>query len=322
MLKLTTYDITKESLHEIKNPKIFEKRRFSADGLFSLQIFGPILSYHCLCKDSFKGPNYPLSTCPKCGVRITTASERDKTYSKIRLPFKVFNPLIFYIVTQNRPALKNALKGLLFLNRDIINPKTGEVLYRSNDLNEIKRYLFDYFSKYKNKSIYNFLVKNENLILIDEILVIPPNFRPCNKLSQGGFVLDKLNEKYLNILKLSSQLQKVIVPLDNTNELYLTNFKILQGYVFELYDYVFEKLSGKTGLIRSNMLGKRVDFSGRAVITPDPTLKLNECAIPYSIVLEILKPKLIPYLVSKRICNSYIDSLNSSNTLTWKLSCL
>ena len=47
-------------------------------------------------------------------------------------------------------------------------------------------------------------------------------------------------------------------------------------------------MSKKTGLIRSHILGKRVDFSGRAVISPDPTLNINECRLPYWMVLEIL----------------------------------
>ena len=310
-MKLKLFDISELNLTEIKNPKVFEKRRFSPDGLFSLQIFGPILSYHCGCsKDSFKGPNYFRTVCPKCGVRITTSSERDKTYAKIKLPFKVFNPLFFSIITQGRTALKKALIGMLYYNKSIVD-KDGNVLYKCNDLDEIKRFVFDYFSKNgKYEEIYQFLKENEKLILIDEILVIPPSFRPCNRLSESGvFVLDELNEKYLNIIKIVSQLDKTIVTLKD-NELYLSNFKLLQKYVFELYEFVLDKLSKKNGLIRSNILGKRVDFSGRSVITPEPTLKLNECGLPYSIVVEILKPKLIPFLVSKRLCSSSIDALN------------
>ncbi len=68
-------------------------------------------------------------------------------------------------------------------------------------------------------------------------------------------------------------------------------------------------MSKKTGLIRSNILGKRVDFSGRAVISPDPTLNINECRLPYWMVLEILKPQLIAHFVNRRICKRYNQAI-------------
>jgi len=309
-MKLKVFRISElGKLPEITSDKIIENRKFSKDGLFSLHIFGPILSYHCLCnRNSFKGPNYPRVICPKCGVKIASSSLRSKTYAKIKLPFKVLNPLFFYLASINKITVKRNLLGLLYYNKSVTDNE-GRIVYESRNLESIKKYLFDCCKN--DKKLSKFLKEHEDLILIDEVLVIPPDLRPCDKIANTGLVLDELNEKYLNIIKVVQRLKSSIIPFDLNKEPYVSAFKTLQRSVFELYDFVFEKLSKKDGLIRSNILGKRVDFSGRAVITPDPTLALNECSLPYLVVLEVLKPKMIPYLVSKRLFKRYNDALRA-----------
>ena len=108
-MKLNLIDIDEfcENLPEITNHKIIENRKFSADGLFSLQIFGPLKSYNCGCtRNSFKGPKYEYPICTKCNVEITKRDERKKRYAKIKLPFAVLNPIYYYMVTQTNLLLK------------------------------------------------------------------------------------------------------------------------------------------------------------------------------------------------------------------------
>ena len=72
-------------------------------------------------------------------------------------------------------------------------------------------------------------------------------------------------------------------------------FSQLNYSINELYLSKITKLSKKEGLIRGNILGKRIDFSGRCVIIPDPTLKVDECAIPYILFLELFKMKILKF---------------------------
>lgn len=73
-------------------------------------------------------------------------------------------------------------------------------------------------------------------------------------------------------------------------------------------------MSKKEGLLRANILGKRIDFSGRAVISPDPTLALDHCRIPYWMILEILKPQIVTHLVNRRICKRYNQAVKLVDT--------
>jgi DNA-directed RNA polymerase subunit beta' len=82
---------------------------------------------------------------------------------------------------------------------------------------------------------------------------------------------------------------ETIIDIKRDKNLYYTYFKQLQQLANDLYQKILEKMAKKEGLIRGNILGKRIDFSGRAVITPDPTLNLDECSLPYLMVLEIYK---------------------------------
>jgi len=75
----------------------------------------------------------------------------------------------------------------------------------------------------------------------------------------------------------------------NDKKIYYQYYRQIQKDVNELYSHILTSMSEKDGLIRGHILGKRIDFSGRAIITPDPTLKLDECILPYSMILELFK---------------------------------
>jgi len=101
--------------------------------------------------------------------------------------------------------------------------------------------------------------------------------------------MDKINRYYIQILTKKEIMKETIIDIYKDKSLYYTYFKQLQKDVNELYSRILEKIAKKEGLIRGNILGKRIDFSGRAVITPDPTLTLDECKLPYLMILEIYK---------------------------------
>ena len=96
--------------------------------------------------------------------------------------------------------------------------------------------------------------------------------------------------------------------------LYYTYFKQIQKDVNELYHRILEKMAKKEGLIRGNILGKRIDFSGRAVITPDPTLSIDQCILPYVMILELFKLPIAQKIIEIgkfKLLNKAIDTLYS-----------
>lgn len=318
ILELLNTDEISRDLPEITNPKIFESSKFSKDGLFSQQIFGPIKSYYCACnRATYRGRISKGKICDHCHVEITTSEERRRRFAKVKLPFPVMNPIFLYILTMNRPSLKTILldvlyyKNVYFFNAegklvklrettDLVD-ETVERLYGLNGTLKIIEKLIEN----DTRSEIQFIRDNFDKISIENVLIMPPDFRPSGNSNTGARVFDDINSIYSSLIIRSNHMKGVPYQVRESDDIYKTNFKHIQLNVILLYDYILEKLSKKKGLIRNNILGKRVDFSGRAVISPDPTLHLDECRVPYWMILEILKPQLVAHLVNRRVCKRY-----------------
>ncbi|MBE0478081.1 DNA-directed RNA polymerase subunit beta' [Candidatus Aerophobetes bacterium] len=136
--------------------------------------------------------------------------------------------------------------------------------------------------------------------------VIPPDFRPMVQLESGIFANSDLNDLYRRIINRNNRL-KYLLEIGAPQIIIQNEKKMLQQSVDALFEN--EKLSqpilgaggrplkslgeiikGKQGRFRQNLLGKRVDYSGRAVIVPGPELKLNECGLPEKVALELYRP--------------------------------
>ena len=316
-MKLKSIDISEytKRLKEISNDKDFENGKISNSGLFSEQIFGPSKSYHCSCnKSTYRGRLYKgiNGRCPKCNVEITSSQKRRSTYAKIVLPFEVLNPIVFYLLSQYKMKSKKILEDLLFFKVPYIIHEGNFVESSFEEKNHLigldgaLKYI-DFIIENGSGKIIDFLLENKKLISIKEVIVIPPSSRPYNKLSSGKKISDELNLKYSRILTSSKRVKESPVLMNDDN-IYRNSFKLIQSQVIDLYDFVLTKLSKKKGLIRQNILGKRVDFSGRGIISPDPDLKLDECSLPYLLILEIFKPQLICHLVNIRYCKLYHEA--------------
>lgn len=130
-------------------------------------------------------------------------------------------------------------------------------------------------------------------LFIDKLPVIPPELRPMFEDEAGQLNLDEINNLYLNIMRKASQVKSV----GKGSALFaLLNF-YLQAAINEHDKFVRTKISKKSGLIRSNMLGKRVDFSARGVITPGPKLDVNQVGVPLRMAVSLFEPFLIHYLL-------------------------
>ena len=329
-----------EDLKEVSSSKIMDKRKFHPAGLFSEQIFGPLKNYTCQC-GIYHGISNAGTTCKICGVDIVSSRERRTRFGKIILPIPVVNP-IFYdlIVTLGKGKLKSDIDLLMKDERLVLYNRTmddgqflqvgieDEKMYPSPEYTKIAErveaiqiYITEFAmaqiddENNKLKIEWQFVLDNIDQLLIKELLVLPPDLRPTSKIKSGKEQMrsDEINRFYLYILNNKETMEETFIDILRKKDLYYTYFRQLQKLVNNLYDYILEKLSKKEGLIRGNILGKRIDFSGRAVIAPDPAIKIDECALPYSIILELFKLQISKKLIESgkfRFQNEAIDFID------------
>jgi DNA-directed RNA polymerase subunit beta' len=155
-------------------------------------------------------------------------------------------------------------------------------------------------------------------MILNRIMVLPPDLRPMLQLDGGRFAASDLNELYRRLINRNNRLRKLIQI--GAPEVILRNEKrMLQEAVEALIDNsarggkqvmastgakrplksLTDILKGKNGRFRQNLLGKRVDYSGRSVIIVGPTLELNQCGIPKQIAMELFKPFLMGRIIAK-----------------------
>jgi len=299
-----------EIVGTITSDKIIYKKKYASDGLFSEQIFGPVNDYTCQCGVySIYG-----GRCKKCGVEYTSSEERMNRFAKIDLPMKVVYPPFTWIVRQNKSddllQILNYSKYLVKLSdtefeildtQELIDNNSSELIDTNNRIfgAEALEIIFNIMEKeeredlksFKSHKLYNLWKKYKDNFFINYVIVVPPGLRPVIKKSNTVF-LDDLNRLYsvlINKAKIISE-RKFIHTIDTIN---LINLRTLQKVVNDIYLNIFSIFGGKTGLFRGNTLGKRIDFSGRAVIVPDPSLKIDEVRISYYILLEIYKFEIV-----------------------------
>lgn len=158
-----------------------------------------------------------------------------------------------------------------------------------------------------------FLENKPEWLVLDVIPVIPPDLRPLVPLEGGRFATSDLNDLYRRVIIRNNRLKRLIDI--KAPEVILRNEKrMLQESVDALFDNsrravrseaqralksLADTLKGKTGRFRQNLLGKRVDYSGRSVIVVGPELKLHECGLPKDMAVELFKPFVIRKLIER-----------------------
>ena len=150
-------------------------------------------------------------------------------------------------------------------------------------------------------------------MILDVIPVIPPDLRPMVQLDGGRFAASDLNDLYRRVINRNNRLKRLL-DLDAPAIIVNNEKRMLQEAVDALFDNgrrgrpvsgrggrplksLAEALKGKQGRFRQNLLGKRVDYSGRSVIVTDPNLKLHQCGLPKTMALELFKPFVMKRLV-------------------------
>ena len=157
-------------------------------------------------------------------------------------------------------------------------------------------------------------------MILEALPVIPPELRPMIQLDGGRFATSDLNDLYRRVINRNNRLKKLI-ELGAPSIIIQNEKRMLQEAVDALFDNgrrgrsvtgagnralksLSSMLKGKQGRFRQNLLGKRVDYSGRSVIVVGPDLKMYQCGIPKEMALELFKPHVINGLVSKEIANN------------------
>jgi DNA-directed RNA polymerase subunit beta' len=277
-----------------------------------------------------------------CGVDIVNSDVRRKRFAKIRLPIAIVNPLFYDLVVEiGGKGFKDALDQLMRDEKSYLYVDDGEYIVASENENPIPKghkiyertdAIYKLVHDFANmvyedgKEEWKVIIDNIDSLLIKNIIVLPPDLRPSSAISGGKQKMDRINRYYTQILTKKESMNETILDIIRDKNLYYTYFKQLQQTVNELYNRILDKMAKKKGLIRGNILGKRIDFSGRAVITPDPTLSLDQCVLPYLMILEIFKlpiAKRIIELGKFKLLNKAIDfvdeCIETNNPILYKV---
>ncbi len=156
---------------------------------------------------------------------------------------------------------------------------------------------------------------NPGWMMLTALPVLPPDLRPLVSLDGGKFAVSDVNDLYRRVINRNQRLKRLI-ELEAPEIIVRNEKRMLQESVDALFDNgrranavkgankrplksLSEVIKGKQGRFRQNLLGKRVDFSGRSVIVVGPSLRMDECGLPKKMALELFKPHLIAKLEDK-----------------------
>ncbi|MEY2569169.1 MAG: DNA-directed polymerase subunit beta, partial [Actinomycetota bacterium] len=163
-------------------------------------------------------------------------------------------------------------------------------------------------------------INDPRAMILDAVPVIPPDLRPMVQLDGGRFATSDLNDLYRRVINRNNRLKRLLDL--GAPEIIVNNEKrMLQEAVDALFDNgrrgrpvtgpgnrplksLSDMLKGKQGRFRQNLLGKRVDYSGRSVIVVGPTLKLHQCGLPKQMALELFKPFVMKRLVDTELAQN------------------
>jgi DNA-directed RNA polymerase subunit beta' len=164
-------------------------------------------------------------------------------------------------------------------------------------------------------------------MILTNLPVIPPDLRPMVQLDGGRFATSDLNDLYRRVINRNNRLKRLL-ELGAPDVIIRNEKRMLQEAVDSLIDNsqrgkalsrrgrrelksLSDMLKGKKGRFRRNLLGKRVDYSGRSVIVVGPQLKLNQCGLPKSMALELYRP----FVIARLVQNNYAANVKGARRL-------
>lgn len=266
MIQFLDLNNFRKGLKPITTTELFSKPdEWHPNGLFSEIIFGP-----------------------------EGSSDRKKIFSYINLNARVIHPSAYMLLIQLDRKIKNFLSTEETFSLD----KNGALISDPSGVTGMTEFfkMAPYIKFRGDTPTRDKYIKKieeaikEETIFIDIIPVVPPEQRNAYKDEKGLWIIDEINTNYyIPLLRKSFQIKSV----GGSGVLYdLLNYG-LQTAVISHDKFIRGVIQKKKGLIRSQLLGKRTDFSGRAVITPGPTLKINEIGLPLKMAVSLFEPFII-----------------------------
>ena len=268
MLKFLDVEKFAKSLYPITTTEFFLRSgEAHPSGLFSESIFGAVGSL-----------------------------ERRQKYSYINLHVKVVHPSAYRILIQLDRKIDKFFSTESLFSLD----SSGKLIETEEGITGISEFI-KVFSKIvfrgdspERERLIKVLKRSyaEGTLFISKIPVIPADLRPAYKDAKGADIIDPLNNFYITILRRSFQVRSSSGGILSD----LLRYG-LQKAVNECDTFLRTKIGKKSGVIRDQLLSKRVDFSGRAVITPNPKLNVNEIGLPFKLAVSLFEPFIIHILV-------------------------
>src|SRR6266700_1290970 len=305
---------------EVTKPETINYRTFKPerDGLFCAKIFGPVTDWECLC-GKFKRMKHRGVICDKCGVEVTQSKVRRERMGHIELACPVSHVWFFKGLPSRIGhlldiSLRDLERILYFESYVVVDPgdcpevKRKELVKRvdvERDAVELREKMrtensvqkkIKYAKRLKVVEAFRKSGNKPEWMILDVIPVIPPELRPLVPLDGGRFATSDLNDLYRRVINRNNRLKKLI-ELRAPDVIVRNEKRMLQEAVDALFDNgrrgrvitgankrplksLSDMLKGKQGRFRQNLLGKRVDYSGRSVIVVGPELKLHQCGLP------------------------------------------
>lgn len=289
------------------NPLDSDHRAFNPNGIFSTDIFGSMTSgedYTCNCPphetDALKGKFNEGVLCPKCNHRVEYKGLMIEKAGWIELCETVIHPYFYLYIKKiiGGANLKRILtfKGDIEVGGELIEPPLvapyegiGFKRFIENFEEILNHFVNKGSKKETNGEDFRFIMTNIEMVFIKHYPIINVKLRPA-MVVDGRFSFEAINNLYnqlitnSNLLKSFSDVERI--PL-NTEPLTFRNQDLLN----QVFDDITQNLSKKEGYIRCTLLGNRVNWSSRMVITPLPIgYNADEIVIPYNTALEFSKP--------------------------------
>ena len=309
-LKINPLDEGFNSDNVITNPIAVNKkdRTFTPDGIFSEKVFGKLMSsgrdYSCECGD-MQGSFFKGMFCVKCD---TAVSRRDSMFSKrgwIDLgEYSIIHPMIYqYLVKAfKKDNLVQILAGKHKYDSDGImmenDTRRTSSKYHCIGMQKFKENfdeIFDYFRNTSNdvtEPFFNIIEEHRSLIFSSKIPIFNHILRPAI-MQRDLFSFDEVNNIFNLVINFNKQLQELTTEERTPVRIDALLWNI-QEKVNEIMEDVLTKLSGKFGYLRTKLLGTRINFSARSVITPlSSGHDLDEIHVPYLTFLELFRFQII-----------------------------
>jgi len=300
MLRLLDMNKITQNLIPVTTSEYFvgKSHTFHPDGLFSENIFGAM-----------------------------ETPDRRKTYSYIDLNCRIFHPALFPILRRLEQKIIKIMNGKTKYNIDeqgnLVEDHDGEISTVNHVIDNFDKLKFRSEGQKVRSDFIDMIeyYKKKNMIFIDKQLIIPPNFRDITIGDDGEVTVNPLNEYYIKVIRHSQQLRSI-----TSGPMYDILVNRMNDLVLEIYTYITSKISKKSGLLRQSMLGKRIDFTARAVISGSSyDIKPNQIGVPLKLLVKLFEPFLLFELINsgttnKELLAQQLEAYNGSplNAMTLK----